>query len=301
MNNDIKYVPMPDGITKINLTVEGTENLNPTIRNIAQKMKKFYEYMSRGKLQITAKFGKIGSGGHLSETNKILRLIPGKHSSLPTIGNGISAKHELGHEFLLGHASTRVWGTQNKLVFYKHEQDPFDPMTVSPGVDSINAPHLHIKGWFSDTEEAYLEDGKEYTLFAMNNSKADRKTLKALYYEVPNSSRKYWFSCVLLGGKKPEVAIVIHTITPRGTSLAHLDTYLEQTYRISDSGVTNIRTGVILYLGNQTNNSLSVKVKIDPNWKLEEIITSGMNIPDEEDLEPDEEDELDVDVSEQVD
>ncbi len=286
---NIKYVPMPDEITKINLTIEGDENVSKSIKNISQRMKKFYEYMSRNKLQITAKSGKIGSGGRLTATNKVLRLVPGKHSSLPVIGNGISAKHELGHEFLLGHASTRVWITQNKLGFYKHEQDSFDPMTVNPGVDSINAPHLHIKGWFSDTEEAYLENNKEYDIYACNNSNADRKTLKALYYEVPNSTRKYWFSCVLLGGKNPGIAIVVHTMTPRGNSVAHLDTYLEQTYRVSDSGKTNIRTGVILELSNETKKSVHVKVTIDPNWKLEETEMKISNLSDtEEDVEYDE-------------
>jgi hypothetical protein len=263
---------MPTDKVNITLTVEGTDNLKPIIAHIASRMANFYQYMSRDKMKIVPRSGPIGSGGHLTATNKILRLIPGRQSSLPVIGNGISAKHELGHEFLLGHSSTRVWTTQTKLGFYKHEQDPFDPMTTSPGVNSINAAHLHVKGWFANTEEAYAEDNGEYDLHILNDMNTnDRTSLKALYYEVPNSTtRKYWFSCVLLGGKTPGLAIAVHTIQPRGTSQVNIETYLEQIYMVKDSGTTNIRTGLILELSNPTKNSLHVKVKIDPTWVLTE-------------------------------
>jgi hypothetical protein len=73
------------------------------------------------------------------------------------------------------------------------------------------------------------------------------------------------------GGKDPGLGIAVHTIEPKGTSVNHIETFLEQVYRLKDSGKTNVRTGIKLEITNpMTGNSLHVKVTLDPNWKLEE-------------------------------
>lgn len=267
----VKYVPMPpipDKPHQILLTMVGAApGLDGELKNIGATMCEFENRMSRGRVKMTSVVGKKGDG-KINDNNKLLDLEPGQASHVPIIGNGISAKHELGHEFSLGHASTRIWDTQTVIKSQAHEHDAFDPMTISPGVPSYNAPHLHFLQWFSPTEEAYAEDGGEYVLQVLNDGGNNKIALKSLYYEVPGSTRKYWFSYVQDAGGwgplagMPGTGIAIHSADPAGSS-----TFLEGL--IGLEAKTNIRSGLILTLSEATRTSVRVKVSVDPTWVLQ--------------------------------
>src|SRR6185312_3340818 len=119
----------------------------------------FENRMSRGRIHMTYKVGDIGSGPKSDKTHKKLQLVPGAHSHVPIIGNAISAKHELGHEMGINHANVCIFDTQTKIAQQSNEREPFDPMTISPGVNSYNAPHIDLLKWFTATEEASAVDG----------------------------------------------------------------------------------------------------------------------------------------------
>jgi hypothetical protein len=266
---NIKYVSMPNPTTprQVHLTVEGTSNLNSTLRSVAGTMTEFINRMSRGKVKLTASIGAITSGSN-GPNNMKLKLIPGANSHVPIIGNAISAKHENGHEFGLGHASTQIWASQTKIASYGHEHEPFDPMTISPGVPSFNAPHIHALGWFSATEEAYLQTGIEYRLRLINDGNRDFTSLKSLYYEVPGSNRKFWFSYVKVPSKNwtipkgmPGTAIAIHSSLNGGK-----DTNLEGLIGLNEP--TLIRSGLVFQLSEATSTTVKVTIALDPNWIL---------------------------------
>ena len=64
-------------------------------------------------------------------------------------------------------------------------------MTQPPGVDSLNAPHMHYLNWFTSTEIAYARIGGYYEMRLQNDGASDptvAKGLKALLYQVPGNS-----------------------------------------------------------------------------------------------------------------
>lgn len=268
----IAYVPAPtqSKALAVTLTVQydpRRPNLRDIARNIGWKMEEFQGRMSRGRIRLTSGVGPIQAKNRINRTAKVLIFRPGAHSHVPIIGNAISAKHELGHEFYLGHANTRIWLTQNVTLSKSSAHDPFDPMTTSPGVNSYNAPHLHFLGWFTETEEAYAELGKEYTLRAINDGGRDFKSLKSLLYRVPESRRLVWFSYVLVAGRRgwevpqgmPGTGIAVHEASGGSTFLQGLH---------GTEGKTDPRSGVIARVRNQTRKSVIVRLELDPEWAL---------------------------------
>jgi hypothetical protein len=148
-------------------------------------------------------------------------------------------------------------------------------MTTWPGVPDLNAPHMHQLGFFGATEEAYAEDGKTYTLHVINNGASDFTSLKALYYEVPNSTRKYWFAYtkthnVQVPGMPTNMGIAVYSFGG--------ETYFEG--HIGVNSGTNIRTGLIFTLSNITSSAVTVNVKIDPTWVLTTASDPPMPSPD---------------------
>jgi hypothetical protein len=265
----INYVPMPNPTIprQVHLSIEGASNLNSTLHFIGNFMTEFLNRMSRRKVKVVATVDPLSSGNN-GPNNMRLKLIPGANSHVPIIGNAVSAKHENGHEFGLGHASTQIWANQTTIQSYSHERDGFDPMTIAPGVPSYNAPHLHFLGWFGGTEEAFLEPGNEYVLRVINDGNKDFTSLKALYYEVPGSNRVYWFSYVRVAGTHwntpagmPGTAIAIHSSPNKGA-----DTNLEDIFGVNSR--TLIRSGLIFHLSEITSTTVKVNVTVDPNWVL---------------------------------
>jgi hypothetical protein len=266
---DIKYVPMPplpEKPLEMTLWMEGAENVQSALPGIGKNNSEMINRVSRGRIHMTYKTGLADSFPHTDKTHKKLRLVPGAASHVPIIGNGISGRHELGHEMGLGHASTCIWDTQTKIKHQSHEHDFTDPMTISPGTPSYNAPHIDLLKWFTPTEEAYAVDGGKYILRAINDENRDYKSLKALYYEVPNSNpvRGLWFSYVHVTGKgwdapkgMPGTAIAIYERTGGATFMEGL---------IGLEPKTEIRSGLILTLSNPTPTQVTVDVKLDPTW-----------------------------------
>jgi hypothetical protein len=267
---NINYVPMPvpTNLRQISLGLQGPAGVQSTLKNVGSTMKEFYERMSRNKIKITPQLQTLGQNSK-GPNNMLLVLKPGAASHVPIIGNAISAKHELGHEFGLGHASTRIWETQSVVKQAALERDPFDVMTITPGQVSLNAPHIHFMKWFSPTEEAYAEVGKEYTLRLINDGNKDFTSLKSLYYQVPGSERVFWFSYIKLTGKgwntpkgMPGTAVVVHSAVGGGAN-----TFLEGIIGLEDK--TLIRSGLILKLSEAKNKTVKVTVTLDPNWILQ--------------------------------
>ncbi len=270
-NPNIKYVPMPPmpgNPTQILLTMEGADNLKGELEQIGKTNCEFINRVSRNRILMTSVVGAVHSAPHMGPHNKTLRLIPGAASHVPIIGNGISGKHELGHEMGINHANTRIWETQTIIKQQAHEHEPFDPMTITPGVQSYNAPHIHMLEWYRATEEAYAEDGGEYILRVINDGNRDFASLKTLYYQVPNSTRQMWFSYVHVNAKgwdappgMPGTAVAIHE------SASH-ETYLEGLIGLEPK--TNVRSGLILTLSEPTAATVKVKVTVDPTWVLQQ-------------------------------
>lgn len=266
---DIKYVPMPpmpNPPLGILLSVEGGPAVQKELPSIGQHNSEMINRVSRGRINMTYKTGPLGFGPHSDKTHKKLQLIPGAHSHVPIIGNGISAKHELGHEMGINHANICIFSSQTKISQQRHEHDFTDPMTISPGVKSYNAPHIDLLKWFTATEEAYAVDGGKYILRTINDGNQDFQSLKALYYEIPGSNpvRAIWFSYVVVGGKgwdvpagMPGTAIVIH-------ERSNGQTYFEGL--IGLNAKTEVRSGLILTLSNPTPTQVTVDVKLDPAW-----------------------------------
>lgn len=266
---DIKYVPMPPMPLKpleILLSMEGGDTVQSVLPGIGQGNSEMINRVSRGRIHMTYKTGLIGSGPHSDKTHKKLQLIPGARSHVPIIGNGISGKHELGHEMGINHANICIWESQTKISQQRHEHDFTDPMTISPGVKSYNAPHIDLLKWFSPTEEAYAVDGGKYILRVLNDGNKDFQSLKALYYEVPGSTptRAIWFSYV----KTPSKGWDAPAGMP-GTAIATHERIGGQTYfggLIGLTPKTEVRSGLILTLSNPTKNQVTVDVKVDPSW-----------------------------------
>ncbi len=273
-SSKVVYVPMPVPAEpqKYFLTCESAQDLQKSMRTVCATMKEFIERMSRNKIEVTTRVGIDQIALPKGYAKKVrLVLIPGAHSHVPIIGNTVTARHELLHQFNgLGHANTRIWKTQTVTESFSSSRDPFDPLTLTPGTDAMNAPHLHFMKWFSPTEEAFAQPGGEYVLSLINKSGRDFKSLKALYYEVPGSAtgRKVWFSYVKVVGKgwnvpegMPGTAIAIHEAAGSSTFLEGL---------LGSTPKTNIRSGLILELSEITAQTVKVKVSLDPDWVLEE-------------------------------
>lgn len=269
-NSSIVYVPMPmpDHPREISLYVQTVApGLLKTAKNVGNKMKSFYGKQSRHKINITPSFGlkDLRQPG----PNK-LKLIfrPGAHSHVPIIGNAIGAAHEFGHELGFGHANTRIWGTQTTIKQARGSHDPFDCMVTAGGSASLNAAHLHYAGWFNPTEEAYAQDGGEYVLSIINAGGNDYSSLKALYYEVPGSSRKVWLSYARVKSKgwhaparMPGTAVAIHS---NGGS----STFFEGLIGLEPELL--IRYGLIVELSEVTARTVKVKITKDPTWVLQD-------------------------------
>ncbi len=265
-NPTIKYVPMPAAAVPLEvlLTMDGAANLKTELQRIGKNMCEFINRVSRDKIHLTSVIASPpGKTPPIGPRHKTLRLIPKANSHVPIIGNAISAKHELGHEFRLGHANTRIWETQTKIKSSSHQHDPFDPITISPGVVSLNSAHIHYLRWYTGTEEAYAEDGGEYILAMLNNGSRDFQTLKTLYYQVPGTTRQIWFSYVHVAGKwtaptgMPGTGVAIH-------EMSKAETYLEGLIGLEPK--TNVRSGLILTLSQPTAQTVRVKVTKDPTW-----------------------------------
>lgn len=265
-------MPRPKYPTLVKLTVEGKRNLGGAMHVIASGLARFWDRMSRGKVKVLTKIGKIGQGGRIGRRNKIIRYIPGISSEVPFAGNAVSARHEMGHEFGLQHAGTRTWKTQTTVGSTWNEHDPFDPLSVYPDAASLNAPHLHYLKWFSPWEEVYAQNGGQYDLRVINDGKNNRLDVKALYYPVPGTdNRRYWFSYVKLNPSitptppgMPGTGLAIHTADDIGTT-----TYLEGLLGVEDATVTHERTGLRFALSNPTPTTVHVSVSLDRKWQLQ--------------------------------
>ena len=266
----ITYVKMlpPQDRREITLVVQGKNVPEDQLMSVGRSMKGFYQNMARGRVRITPV---VGSGSAAGRNKMSLIFIPGAWSHVPIIGNAVSARHELGHEFGMGHAQSRIWKTQEEIQQYKVESDPFDPMTFRPDQPSLNAAHLHFLGWFSATEEAYAKVGGTYQLSLINGANSDWTSLKALYYQVPGVNRSLWFSYVKIDNRDqtaifsdppgmPGTAVAVHSVDGPTSGM----TYLEGL--IGNVPQTNIRSGLIIEVSNATATSVVVKVKKDPTW-----------------------------------
>jgi len=147
-------------------------------------------------------------------------------------------------------------------------------MTTQPDVPSMNAPHIHFKGWFTATEEAYAKVGGQYVLNLINAASTDKTSLKALFYQVPGTQRMLWFSYVRVTNGKasiltaptdmPGTAIAVHS-NDNSNSVGVM-TYLEGL--LGQKPVTNIRCGLIIQVINPTPSTVTIKVSMDPKWVL---------------------------------
>lgn len=235
----------------INVYGEGA-GLVPSMHNIGRNMVEFVERMSRNKIQAYYSVNLPPKA-----TRYRLRFIPGASSRVPIIGNAISAKHELMHQFGLQHANIRNYDANGTIVFQRTSRDPFDVLTVSPGKPSLNAVHLHAAQWFSATEEAYLVPNCTYTLRVINDGSSNFRALKALYYKGP--TRDFWFSYVdtvsaLWAAQKglPNTALAVHTSYGNGAG-----SFLEDLLGI---GTTLHRpTGLVFELSHATRQYITVK------------------------------------------
>lgn len=260
----IKYVkmPMPEYPMDVTMRVQSDYYYGGIPDIIAKQQTEYWNRLSRNKILMKSIVSYPVTTGPINKNNKLLQLIPGRHSHGSIIGNGISANHEAGHQFSLDHSDTRIWEpkNQNKIKYYKSSQDPWDPMTNSPGAKTLNPPHLHYLQWFNYGEEAFLQDGGEYPMVKFYDPKKDdRKGLKALYYLVPGSSRRYWFT---YNGVRTDgtAEIVVHSATP-GRGLTFFEGGLL-------TGKTHIRTGMIFTATKIAPYSVVLKANLDPNWKL---------------------------------
>lgn len=268
-NKNIKYVnmPMPEKPRQMHLDLEGSSGVKKQLGSIGRRMKEFVERVSRKKVQLSYSTGGFGSGSSKGPNRVLLVLKPGAHSRVPVIGNAITASHEMFHQFGLGHANVRIWGTQTKVKQASSSRDQFDVMTITPGGVTLNAPHVHFLKWFTDTEEAHAEVGGEYVLRLFNDGNRDFQSLKSLYYQVPGTTREYWFSYVKLKNKywktpagMPGTAIAIHSAAGGSTFLEGL---------IGMNKETHIRSGLILEVTEPTEKTVKIKVKMDPTWALQ--------------------------------
>lgn len=268
---NISYVPMPmpEKPRQVSLYVQGTAPGHvKTIRNISHKMKSFYERQSRRKIFITPTSGLKDLRARGPNRFKLI-FKPGANSHVPIIGNAMSATHEFGHQLGLDHANTRLWETQTKVKQARRSRDPFDVMVSAGGSGALNAPHMHLSGWFNPTEEAYLEEGVEYTLSIINAGGKDFKSLKALYYEVPGSTKRVWLSYGRVKSKgwhapegMPRTAVVVHSAGGRTS------TFFEGLIGLQPE--TLIRYGLIVNVTEPTAHTVKVKVTKIPNWVSEE-------------------------------
>lgn len=264
--SNMDYVPMlpfPDKPARYYLTIEARDpKVQVTIRSISHTLQEFLERMSRGRISITPRSGLSPikkPPGYLYKLR--LLLLPGEPSHVPIIGNAISAKHEIGHRdpFELGHANTRRFNDDGSVKRGGHEHDPFDPMTLQPGVPSLNAPHLHMLGWFGPTEEAYLKLGVQYTLRVINDGSSEFSSLKALTYIVPNTTRQVWFSYVVVDPKRrawpsppgmPGTGLIMHEIEGR-------ETFLEAIFGLTPKKES--RSGLFVKILSATKTTVTVK------------------------------------------
>jgi len=263
----ISYVPMPPStVSDMTLIMEAeTQGLEGNALRIGNNTKKFISRMSRGRVNFAVRLGEF-KANKPSEFTKVLRLIPGASSNGSVIGNGASAYHELGHQLGFGHGDTRIFDEDQTTLIKgtDRESDPFDPMTTVPLRKSFNAPHLHQAGWFNSTEEAYAEVDRKYTLRVINDGSAEFKSLKSLYYEVPGTPRRVFFSYVKVPGPgwkapgMPGTALVAHELVGGAT-------FFEGTFGLDVK--THRRSGLILEVSEVTPTTVTFTVKKDPSWE----------------------------------
>jgi hypothetical protein len=266
---EIKYVPMPMPEKPTPIVIRIQSNGNKGIVDfISRRQPKFWNRVSRGKINMTsiASYTISKPRARINKVNKLLEYIPGRHNAAPVIGQPIAANHETGHEFGLDHSDSRFWepGSQTTIRTYQKNKDPFSPMTSSnPGAPTLNPPHLHRLGWFNPKEIAFAENQGSYDmLIFFDQNKINLTSLKVLYYQVPNSTRKYWFFYNGLENGRP--GIIVHSAEPNkgNRGLTYYEAY-------APIGKTHPRTGLIFEILNAKDKTATVLVNIDPSWTLQ--------------------------------
>jgi len=262
----IVYVQMPPLNHTKQMTFEVQSASKGAADEVINGMSSFIPRMSRNRFHLigswTTEMGK-------TTAQLMLRYIEGAWSHVPIIGNIITARHEIGHLFKMGHAHERFWTTQTKLDKVEHQREPFCTMTRTPSRESFNAGHLHFLNWFGPHEEAYLTVGQTYTLRRINDGNTDYTSLKALFYPVPNSLVKFWFSYVELQAKGSW-----GTSSPmNGNGIAvhsgpGVFTYLEAVIGHSSSK-TLLRSGLVPNIESYTETTVTLSFSLDPNWVCE--------------------------------